>query len=438
MEQLTTHFKSLTLKNFRLFEEKTFAFNEQFNVLIGQNGTGKSSVLDALKLPIMPYFSGLINTNSGGVYEIQDTDIRGQIIHHDGAPSTLERQYPCEVTATMSILGKPCHEYLTRPQQFPSKELYFLGKEFSKKLQGDKHFTLPAFAYYGVTRAIRPEMPQSMFTTLEIASRKRGYDDALFQSLNPLKFAEWLKILTYISLQENVESDLMKATLEVVYTCLPEVKRIEFRIKENSVMVTFENDDVQRFNNLSDGYRAVMALAADIAYRMATLNPHLGKDVAQKTPGIVLIDELDLHLHPKWQRRIVGDLKRAFPLIQFITTTHSPFIIQSLKLGEVLNLGAEKPMEENFNALSIEDIAEEVMDIPLPQRSKRYQDMYDAAAEYFNLIEQAANAGEAEKAELECRLNTLSEPFSDDVAYHAFLNSKRIAANARASRKGNT
>ena len=230
----------------------------------------------------------------------------------------------------------------------------------------------------------------------------------------------------------------MKAMLDAVYTCLPEVAKIEFRIKEDTVVVSFNNDTSLRFDSLSDGYRAVMALAADIAHKMAKLNPHLGIDVAQKTPGIVLIDELDLHLHPKWQRRIVGDLKRAFPLVQFITTTHSPFIIQSLELGEVLNLGPQKTMEEDFNALSIEDIAEEVMDIPVPQRSEKYQKMYDAATEYFDLLEQMTDADEAKKNELENRLNELSEPFSDDVAYYAFLNSKRIAASAGASRKGKT
>jgi len=70
----------------------------------------------------------------------------------------------------------------------------------------------------------------------------------------------------------------------------------------------------------------MLGMVADIAYRSAVLNPQLGSEAAQKTPGIVLIDEIDLHLHPKWQRRVVEDLRATFPALQFVATTHSPFI----------------------------------------------------------------------------------------------------------------
>jgi predicted ATP-binding protein involved in virulence len=406
-------------------------------VLIGKNGTGKSSVLDALKLPISSYING---TGAGDPLEISNSDVRGRAIQNDGAPSTIERYYPCEVFGTVNILER-IREFSFIDNNFPDQRsknsLYFLGKAYFEELPSDNSVTLPIIKYYGISRASRLENSQNKHLLEVLSSRSTGYVDSLSSSLNPHVFANWFKTVTLISLQEGVESIVKRAVQEAIYTCLPEVKKIEFRIKEHSIMVSLKNSDAAlRFNDLSDGYRAVMALAADIAHRMAKLNSHLGSDVAQKTPGIVLIDELDLHLHPKWQRRIVGDLKRAFPLVQFITTTHSPFIIQSLELGEVINLDAEKTVEEDFNALSIEDIAEEVMDIPVPQRSKRYQDMYDVAAEYFDLLEQMTDADEAKMSELKNRLDELSAPFSDDVAYYAFLKSKRIAAEARASRKG--
>ena len=77
-------------------------------------------------------------------------------------------------------------------------------------------------------------------------------------------------------------------------------------------------------NQLSDGYKSTMSLVADIAYRMAVLNPQLLGDVCNETDGIVLIDEVDLHLHPKWQQRILGDLTEIFPKVQFIISTHAP------------------------------------------------------------------------------------------------------------------
>ena len=86
-------------------------------------------------------------------------------------------------------------------------------------------------------------------------------------------------------------------------------------------------------------------MVADIARRACLLNPHLGGAVLEETPGIVLIDELDLHLHPKWQRRIIGDLRRTFPKIQFIATTHSPQLIGQVKPDEILLLDAEETEE---------------------------------------------------------------------------------------------
>lgn len=75
---------------------------------------------------------------------------------------------------------------------------------------------------------------------------------------------------------------------------------------------------------LSDGHRSTLGMVADIAYRMALLNPALGGRVVNETPGVVLIDEVNLHLHPLWQARILGDLRDIFPRVQFIVTTHAP------------------------------------------------------------------------------------------------------------------
>ena len=82
---------------------------------------------------------------------------------------------------------------------------------------------------------------------------------------------------------------------------------------------------------LSDGYKNTLSMVADIAYRMAVLNPWLLDRVLTETTGIVLIDEIDLHLHPQWQQRIIGDLRTIFPKVQFIVSTHAPLVINSVK-----------------------------------------------------------------------------------------------------------
>lgn len=113
---------------------------------------------------------------------------------------------------------------------------------------------------------------------------------------------------------------------------------LEFYFKEES--------QAQRVSQLSDGFRSMVGLVSDIAYRIAILNPNI-KDSCKITPGIVLIDEIDLHLHPKWQRKIVPLLKDLFPNFQFIATSHSPFIIQSMQPHEVINLNTVEQIKED-------------------------------------------------------------------------------------------
>jgi predicted ATP-binding protein involved in virulence len=110
--------------------------------------------------------------------------------------------------------------------------------------------------------------------------------------------------------------------------------------KELEVAYKDEAGNVMRIpiNQLSDGYKSTISLVADIAYRMAVLNPQLLGDVCKETGGVVLIDEVDLHLHPSWQQRILGDLTAIFPKVQFIVSTHAPAVISSVKSENIILL----------------------------------------------------------------------------------------------------
>lgn len=117
--------------------------------------------------------------------------------------------------------------------------------------------------------------------------------------------------------------------------------------KELEVAYQEESGDWMRMpiNQLSDGYKSTISLVADIAYRMAVLNPQLLGDVCKETDGIVLIDEVDLHLHPTWQQRILGDLKAIFPKVQFIVSTHAPAVINTAKSENIVLLEDGKAYE---------------------------------------------------------------------------------------------
>ena len=174
---------------------------------------------------------------------------------------------------------------------------------------------------------------------------------------------------------------------------------------------------------LSDGERSLIAIAADIAQRLATLNENAPAPL-EAGEGLVLIDELDLHLHPKWQRTVIESLRDAFPKLQFICTTHSPFLIQSQRIGNLIRLdedGDEEVAAAQFHQQSIEDIVEDVQGVELPQKSKRYLDMMEAAENYYRRLHEIADESDPQLTTLRQRLDELTIPFGDDPAFSALL-----------------
>jgi predicted ATP-binding protein involved in virulence len=161
-------------------------------------------------------------------------------------------------------------------------------------------------------------------------------------------------------------------------------------------------------------------MVADLAIKMVMLNPHFGAEALAKTDGVVLIDELDLHLHPKWQRRIVEDLRRAFPKVQFICTTHSPFIVQSLRSGEELIVLDGQAIPDVAN-LSIQEVAEGLMGVDESDVSRRYGEMKNTARELLDEIEEKRPIPQESLSEFKAKLAQATAPYADNPAYQAFL-----------------
>jgi len=190
------------------------------------------------------------------------------------------------------------------------------------------------------------------------------------------------------------------------------------------VMILIEKQEWQPFSNLSDGQRNIFAMIGDIAYKAATLNKHLGEKALKETTGVVLIDELDLHLHPIWQRHIIEDLRRTFPKIQFFATTHSPFLIQSLRSGEELVMLEGQPTDSLAN-LSIEMIATGIMGVENIDASSRYMQMLSAAKSYLAELDEAEKSPEERLAEYKKQLVEHIAPYADNPAFQAILEAER-------------
>ena len=195
----------------------------------------------------------------------------------------------------------------------------------------------------------------------------------------------------------------------------------------DDITLEFEHGERFPFGLLSDGQRSMVALAADIALRCVQLNPHLKGEAPRETEGVALIDELDLHLHSNWQRVVVQNLTTLFPKLQFVATTHSPFIIQSLDGHGLVNLSDQGALEERKETYSIEDVAEETMGVDAPQRSKQFLEMEAAALTYYELLDRLGE-DHVDVVEAKGELDRIEARYCDNPAYAALLKLHRSAA----------
>lgn len=266
-----------------------------------------------------------------------------------------------------------------------------------------------------------------------LPSRYRGYKNALEIQSTFTIMLKWFKGKFEDKLANDETSFQLECVKDVIIRNIPDAKNVKWvfdKDKIQTLYIVFEDGIETPFHFLSDGYRNLLAIFADLAYRCVTLNPHFGKEANFKSEGIVLIDELDLHLHPSWQKSIVKQLKDTFPNIQFVTTTHSPFIIQATNEGELFKLQSDGKVNiGGANDYSLEDVAEYLQNVQDPAWSIKKREMYEAAKEYFDLLNKLKPNTPVEELNLiREKLNILGKAYSDNVAYTAFLEQKRFLA----------
>lgn len=326
--------KKLQLINFRRFADFTIEFDEQLTVLVARNGAGKSSVLDAVATAIGSFLTRLPRVSG---INPKETDFR---VLSDGSKPAYMR-IACE-----SFEGVEWDRTEKRDQSkktavlIPAakgqKNLHEYVDTFIDAFNESRDFELPIFIYYGTGRAV-----------FEIPKRKKGFakdftrfdalQGALESRTNFRRFVEYFYYLEDIENKKKVELRSfeleipeLKAIRAAITKLMPEFSNPRGVYPAGIVVDWRVNDEIKqlRIEQLSDGYRTTLAMVMDIAARMAEANPD--KIDPLTTSGIILIDEVDLHLHPGWQQRILPDLMRTFENIQFIVTTHSPQVVTSV------------------------------------------------------------------------------------------------------------
>ena len=183
----------------------------------------------------------------------------------------------------------------------------------------------PLFAWYGVDSIGTARERGGKFERM--GDRWEAYQSSLDPDLDEAPLLQWLQdeMLGDVSRQDRAEPERFfhKAVLEAAVRATPGVKDAWYDATAQSPVVCFEDGHAAPWSELSDGYHVFIALVADIARRAVMLNGFDGADAPARVEGVVLIDELDLHLHPRWQRVALPGLRDAFPRLQLVVTTHS-------------------------------------------------------------------------------------------------------------------
>lgn len=342
-DDTTTYIEHIELQNVRCFEKLEIGFQRGMNILIGVNGSGKTTILDALAAGLAPFVEMLqpMEHAQWSFLDKKDVRISGT---PKGITPVFEPQYPAKVIERTQSGSWPITTTLKRTGTGRESIIGGFGNSSTTSgevmqwaVQEGFDVTLPLVAYYGTERVWQGKAEAT--NQRDDLSRLAGYHDCLEPSANLTNMRSWFRRMELLGLQDGQIPPALEACKRAILGCLDgfDVVRYDARLNDLAARST-KTGLFLGFDQLSAGQRNMLGMVADIAYRAATLNPHFGAEATVQTPGMVLVDELDLHLHPAWQRRIVGALQRAFPRMQFIVTTHSPQVLGAVRHDSILVL----------------------------------------------------------------------------------------------------
>jgi predicted ATP-binding protein involved in virulence len=393
--------KRLTMKSFRGVGDLTLDFpTDEPIVFIGINGVGKSSILDCLAI-LLSHLTGLIQDPilyEGSSIEPDRADERKEIRRYFNELDITNGHKEAHNEIKISLDSQEVTWSLTearngiKPDKLSQlKDLHIISirKKKEWEIKPDEA-NLPLPVYYHVNREFCDDIPQETLTPHSFRQLE-AYDQALTGARISFKsFLKWFKDL------EDVENELrrddpdhrdrqLKAIRQAISSLLPGFSNLRVRRSPLRMTVTKQEQELI-INQLSDGEKGLLAMVGDLARRLAIANPSL-PDPLQGS-GVVLIDEIELHLHPKWQREIIPALTRTFPNCQFIVTTHSPQVLSQVKpdsiyILEKTDAGIIAKHPESSYGRDSNRILEDLMDVPeRPQRIK------DEISQLFRLIDQ--------------------------------------------------
>lgn len=339
------YLKKIHIKNYKAIKELDIELKPGVNLLIGDNGAGKTSVLEGIAVALGGMF---VNVAGVSTKNIIKEDVRFIIKPLGDSSTSIEYCEPvssgCELYISDSqefVWNRIKEEVSATHTKIDNKDVCL----WMKKMTNNSETNLPLISFQSAARAWR--VRRGDFGTelkKKLDDRRCGYIGCLDSSMDVKSVQQWcLKQEVMASNKGTVrEYEMFK---NIVATFMKEINELSdvpsiFYSPQFDELVYKDDKAEMPISKLSAGYQSLLWMIMDLAYRVCMLNPEL--DNREQITGIVLIDEIDLHLHPKWQWNVIEALRKTFENVQFIIATHSPIVISASKEANLVLLDNEQ------------------------------------------------------------------------------------------------
>jgi predicted ATP-binding protein involved in virulence len=366
---------SIEFENFRCFEKEKIDLHPQLNVFVGLNASGKTALLEGVAILLGEYIEKITLGGLKGPLMLWSDLKQGS---YGGV----------EIVCTATCFEE--NENVSWSSSVKSMPLPGLTIELESLVQRHLFEPNPVLLYYSTQRVWdRTEHGEpGRSGRLSVYPNLKGYFEALHKKSNTSFFQAELEkeqkaAQQSIELKYEYDSSRLNLIRNLAAKVIENCEIFYFDYEKESLAVMFKDGRRLKLDQLSDGQKSLLLISTGIAFQCATLNPEMGLD-AYKSAGVVLIDEVELHLHPDWQRQILPILTREFPNIQFICTTHSPQVISTLKPEnvQVIKDFKVKPLKIHTEGRDSNTILTEVLGV-----EKRPIEFSNKLQNFYTLLE---------------------------------------------------
>ncbi len=385
--------KTVDIQNYHGIEKLHVDFKEGINLLIGNNGAGKTSLLNALAVMLQEPLHLIQGLGTGGI----DSDDAYQTTSRIGdAVIQTEAHYPIKIESNFVWNGKSYQSGRMKASESvsPGSLNYDLASAFNN-LIGDRETLFPILCYFPAQRGkLKNEKESSLQISAGEPQRWQGYRNAFSGAQSLKTIQQWCFQMEFAEFQKKQEIREYAEFQRIVSRfCLiidekAKNPKVSFSSEKGS-LVYFDGKDEKTLAQLSDGYQAILSMIIELAYRAVLLNP-ARQNLLHTIDGVVLIDEIEMHLHPAWQWKMLDALRQTFPKVQFIIATHSPIILSSANDAALFLMKSPDEVKElsNVYGYSVDDV------LALPQGTLSQP---ARIKEYYNRAERILETGSEEE-----------------------------------------